>query len=120
LSAAGTVIGGTVSQMTGATQLVGRVKYGYTGGIGTCDVYVQTTIDGGTTWYDVAAIRGTSTAYDRMFSVTTTPITTVYATTDGSLTADSVKDGLIGSSVRAKYVVGAVGTATLLVQVMPR
>lgn len=77
-------------------------------------VWVQTSFDGGTTWLDIANFAHTTSSLSRAYNLSAlTPITTVYTVTDGSLSNDTCKDGLIGDQLRVKFTsTGTYATAT--------
>lgn len=75
-----------------------------TGGI-TVDAYVQTTFDGGATWTDIANFHFANTPARKIINLSSmTPVTTQVAPSDGSMTANTAQDGLIGSMIRLKWV----------------
>lgn len=81
----------------------GNFTYG-SGGT-TADAYVQTTTDGGATWIDIANFHFTTSSLRKVFNLSSlTPVTTQATPSDGSLTANTAVDGLIGSQLRVKYV----------------
>jgi hypothetical protein len=109
-----TIIAGPVSaQVSGTLQtrgaiypdsliIQGNLTYG-SGGT-TIDVWVQTSIDGGTSWTDIANFHWTITGSRLMYTLSSaTPVTTQYTPTDGTLTANTAKDGVLGNLYRAKY-----------------
>lgn len=66
--------------------------------------YVQTSFDQGVTWVDIACFQFTTAAATRISSVrTVTAVAANYTPTDGALTANTIKDGLLGDRVRVKY-----------------
>jgi hypothetical protein len=80
----------------------GNLVYG-SGGT-TVDAYLQTGIDGGATWIDIAQFHFTTAAARFVYNLNAqTPVTTEYTPTDGSLSANTAKDGLLGSQFRVKY-----------------
>jgi hypothetical protein len=90
------------------------------GGGTTAKAYVQTTLDGGTTWIDIASFSFTTSSLTNVYNLTAnTPKTTAVVPTDGTLTANTVVDGLIGTKLRAKYVTTGTytGTTTLKIDV---
>ena len=80
----------------------------------TAKYWVQTTFDGGTTWVDIACFDHALASLSRAYNLTVnTPVTTVYTVTDGTLAANTSKDGLIGTQLRVKRTtVGTYATAT--------
>jgi hypothetical protein len=110
----------TASTKTAATGL-GRCKalllycnftYGSSGT--TAKVYVQTSLDGGTTWIDIAMFDHTTASLARCYNLSgATAVTSVYTVTDGSLTSNTCKDGIIGDQLRVKFTsTGTYATST--------
>jgi hypothetical protein len=65
---------------------------------------VQTSLDGGGTWVDVANFHFTTASARFVFNLSSaTPVTTEYVPTDGSLAANTAKDGILGPLWRVKY-----------------
>jgi hypothetical protein len=80
-----------------------QVNFVYGSGGTNATVYLQTSLDGGTTWSDIAALQFTTSNGRKAVNVTSrTPVTTPAALTDGSLTANTSQDGVLGSQWRAK------------------
>jgi len=66
--------------------------------------YVQTTFDGGVTWVDIASFQFTLAAATKLQSVrAATAVAADYTPTDGTLAANTIKDGLLGEQLRVKY-----------------
>lgn len=82
--------------------LQGAFTYG-SGGT-SADAWVQTSLDGGASWIDVADFHFTTANGRFVFNLSSaTPVTTEYTPTDGTLAANTAKDGLIGPLWRVKY-----------------
>ena len=82
--------------------LQGMLAYG-SGGT-TIDAWVQTSLDGGGTWTDIANFHFTTAVARFIFNLSSlTPVTTQYTPTDGTLAANTAKDGILGSHYRVKY-----------------
>lgn len=81
-----------------------QATFAYGSGGTSVDAWVQTTFDGGATWIDVANFHFTTASARFLFNLSAlTPITTEYTPTDGTLTANTCKDGVIGDAWRVKY-----------------
>ena len=82
---------------------------GPTGGT-SIDGYVQSSLDGGATWYDIANFHFTTTAAQALFNLSalTAVATQKTGLTDGALTANTAVDGVIGDRLRVKWT--SVGT----------
>lgn len=95
-----TAVRGLASAKSVALQCV----FTYGSGGTTAKVYVQTSFDGGTTWVDIAMFDHATTSLKRAYNLSAlTPLTTVYTVTDGTLTANTCKDGLVGDQLRVKF-----------------
>lgn len=71
---------------------------------GSLDVKVQTLLPDGTTWADLAAFTQITTNTTRVLNLVSAG-NSEYAKTDGTLTAGTFVNGLIGSALRVKYIV---------------
>ena len=78
-----------------------------TGGTST-KAYIQTSVDGGTTWQDVSSFAATTSDLNKVSGVSAHNAHTHATPTDGTLTDNTDTDGWFGSQWRVKYV--TVGT----------
>ncbi len=70
----------------------------------TAKAWVQTSFDNGTTWVDIACFDHATTSLSRIYNLSAmTPLTTVYTALDGSMSADTCKDGILGDQLRVKF-----------------
>lgn len=105
-----TVVGEAVPLPVGIRSVALQVKLTVTGGGGTAKVYLQTTLDGGVTWTDIACVALTTVTARRVSSVKNSIATGASVTpTDGTMTDNTILDGIFGDSLRAKLVTA--GTA---------
>ena len=96
------------------------ITYRFTYGSGgtSVDVYVQTSIDGGITWWDIACTSFSTSTGNAYQSCTMSHISTPVALTDGTLTANTSIAGLLGPTFRTKRIVtGAYGGTSLIVDI---
>jgi hypothetical protein len=83
-----------------------QCNFTYGSGGTTVDAYIQTTLDGGSTWTDVAECSFATTTARKIYNVSgltggTTPLTA----SDGALTANTaLAQGVMGNKWRVKYV----------------
>lgn len=93
-----------------------QARFAYGSGGTSATYWVQTSLDGGTTWIDVACFAFLLAAATKAANLSAaTPVTTVYAPTDGTLGNDTVKDGLLGDRFRVKRTtVGTYAGATTI------
>lgn len=95
-------------------------KFTYGSGGTTADAWVQTSIDNGVTWIDACNMQFTTSSARKGYNLSAlTAVTTVYPMTDGTLAANTAKDGMVGPLWRVKYTtVGTyAGSTTLRVDV---
>ncbi len=86
-----------------------QANFDYGSGGTSLKVWVQTSVDGGSTWVDVACFAFTTSDARKVVNLSgLTPVTTLYTATDGTLADDTVKDGVFGARWRCKYT--SVGT----------
>ena len=116
---AGAVTGVTttpVTELSGMGVLTVQFTFLYGANGTSVQAWIQTSFDGGTTWVDVIAFAAATTAITRISSVrATTAVAANYTPTDGALTDNTIKDGLLGDRVRVKYTtVGTYSGATSL------
>ena len=65
---------------------------------------MQTSFNGGQTWVDVAEFHLTTASEEYLYNLSSlTPVTTEYSATNGSLSSNTCKDGLIGPLLRVAY-----------------
>lgn len=95
--------------LAGMTHLVGEAIFVYGSGGTNATAYIQTSLDGGTTWVDIICFQFTTASLSKVSAVTSNiafaasayvPI----APTDGALTANTSVQGILGDRVRLKYV----------------
>lgn len=94
----------------------------YGSGGTSADAYVQTSHDDGLTWMDVANFHFTTSSAKAIYNLSSLTVVATTATiTDGSLAANTTKDGVLGTLYRVKYTtVGTyAGSTTLAVYAAP-
>lgn len=73
------------------------------------NLYIQTSLDQGDTWIDIMAFNFQTTSEVVVATIDARKsITTPYTPTDGSLTPDTVKEGILGD--RLRFVAKSTGT----------
>lgn len=81
-----------------------QANFAYGSGGTTVDAYLQTSLDNGATWTDVAQFHFTTSAARFVYNLNSqTPVATEYTPTDGSLASNTSKDGILGPQFRVKY-----------------
>lgn len=93
-----------------------QATFTYGSGGTSADAWVQTSFDDGVTWTDVCNFHFTTASARFAFNLSAlTPVTTEYTPTDGTLSANTAKDGMLGPMWRTKYTtVGTYATSTTL------
>lgn len=93
-----------VRDLTAAKNLTAEAIFTYGSGGTSADAYLQTTFDGGDTWVDVTNFHFTTASASKVVNLSSmTPVTTAVTPTDGSMTANTAQDGVLGSQFRVKY-----------------
>jgi len=68
----------------------------------TATAWVQTSLDGGTTWMDIASFAFTTTTADRAYNLTAAAVTAIATPTDGTLGDNTSVNGFLGAQFRVK------------------
>ncbi|WP_194483138.1 hypothetical protein [Bradyrhizobium sp. CCBAU 21365] len=99
----------SISQLEGLIAATVEVQFAYGSGGTSCKVWIQTTLDAGQTWLDIACFAFTTSSSTKVINISgLTPVTTAIVPTDGSMSDNTVQDGVLGSALRAK--ITTVGT----------
>jgi hypothetical protein len=105
IGAADTQTGTPVANLDGMTAVTIQARLAYGSGGTAVKAYVQTSIDQGATWFDIACLAFTTAGAVKLVNLSgLTPKGTPAAPTDGALTDDTVVDGLLGDRLRVKLV----------------
>ena len=115
-AAVGPLSSATVALGFAPRNLTAQANFVYGSGGTTVDAYLQTSLDGGVTWTDIANFHFTTASARKAVNLSAaTPVTTPVALTDGSMSSNSCQDGLLGFIFRLKYVtVGTYAAGTTL------
>ena len=120
IAGAQTVVSDESSVPFGTRILSALAKFVWVGGGTSVKVYVQTSLDGGSTWIDIMCFAFAGTTANKASAVKTNIALAAGVTpTDGTLTDNTILDGLIGDRIRVKYIVAGTytGATTLSVAV---
>jgi hypothetical protein len=78
-----------------------QAVFTYGSGGTTFSLWVQSSLDDGTTWFDIFNLSGTTVSITKMANLSAlTPVTTLYTPTNGSLSANTVENGFLGPQFR--------------------
>lgn len=100
-----------VLNLSGSKYLAFESVFLYGAGGTTVDAYLQTSLDGGLSWIDIANHNFTTAAASKVSAVSVTVALAAGITpTDGSLASNTILNGLLGGRIRLKWV--TVGTYT--------
>ena len=120
-SAAGTYISDETAVPIGILNLTSQAIFVRGGGGTTTDVFIQTSLDQGSTWIDIIQFAFATTTATAVSAVKPNiALAAAYTPTDGALGDDSIKDGLMGDRIRVKTVIVGTysSTSTLDVRVI--
>lgn len=80
-----------------------EAKLYYGSGGTSLKAWVQVTLDDGATWIDIASFAFTTASSIKVVNLSgLTPVTTAITPSDGSMTDNTVQDGVLGSAMRVK------------------
>lgn len=103
-AAAAGVLGIEFALPGGARALCLEAIFTYGSGGTSAKAWVQTTLDGGTTWFDIASFAFTTSSAKKLSTVhLTTALTPATVPTDGTLTDDTILNGVLGNRLRIKF-----------------
>jgi hypothetical protein len=94
------IIGGLGFERVESLTLLAKFTYGSGGTNATA--YVQTSLDGGSTWVDIANFQFTTATATRAYHLTAAAVTSIATPTEGTLTANTAVNGFLGSLYRVK------------------
>jgi hypothetical protein len=105
LTPAGVYVGDWIEDLNGMLSASLEANFQYGAGGTNVDVYIQTTLDDGNSAIDIAHVQfGTANGTEVMNLSALTPVG-LYVPLSQALAANSVKDGLLGTKLRAVVVV---------------
>lgn len=105
ITGAGTQTGTVVDGLDGMTAVTLQARLAYGSGGTKVSAYIQTSLDQGSTWVDIACITfGTAGATKIVNLSGLTPKTTEVTPADGALADDTCVDGVLGDRLRVKAV----------------
>lgn len=92
-----------IQNLDGMQAVTLECQFAYGSGGTSCKVYVQTTLDNGQTWVDVACFAFTTSSAIKLINLSgLTPVTSQVTPSDGTMTDNTCQDGILGSALRAK------------------
>ncbi len=100
----------TVTLYTTPESLVLLSTFVWSAGGTTAKAWVQTSLDGGTSWADIASFAATTASKTRVYHLTAVAVSSIATPTDGSLADDTAVNGVLGTMFRVK--VTTTGTYT--------
>ncbi len=84
--------------------LAAQATFTYGSGGTSVDAYLQTSLDGGAIWTDIANFRFTTATARKIVNLNgQTPATAQVTPTDGAMAANTAQDGVLGPLFRIKY-----------------
>lgn len=105
ITAAGTYVGAPIVNLDGMRSISVQARFLYGAGGTNARVYIQTSLDGGTTWLDLACLLfATANVAPVIFNVTSEEDRQPVPATDGALTDDTILNGPLGDRLRMKVV----------------
>ena len=99
-----------------------HINFTYGSGGTTAKFWVQSSIDGGTNWHDVANFACTTASKLRIYNLSNrTAVSSIATPVDGSLADDTSVDGVLGDRLRVKYTTTGTyaGSTTVVISAVP-
>lgn len=120
-AAAAGVLGDEETDLFGLDYLALQATFLYGAGGASVKAWVQTTLDGGASWIDIANFAFTTSAATKVIVLQRKPVAS-FTPTDGALGDDAVIDGVLGSRLRVKYTSTGTysGATSLAISAVPR
>lgn len=116
-------VGPTIKLPEGPYYLALQATFVYGSAGTTAKAWVQTSVDGGLTWRDVASFAFTTASAKKTSALSTSiALAAAQAASDGALADDTILNGLIGDRLRVKYTTTGTyaGGTTLSVYAVPK
>lgn len=107
ITGAGTVTGDAyVLGHLESAALIAETIFTYGSGGTSAKLYVQTSLDGGATWVDIASFAYATATASKVSALSTgiAPGAQAFTPSDGSLTDNTIVNGVIGDRIRAKLI----------------
>lgn len=122
-AAAGVVDGPRVVDLDARRGVLLQADFVYGSGGTNLKAWVQSSADGGLTWYDIACFAFLLASKRRLFNLSArTAVASIATPGDAALADDTAVDGLLGDRLRVKYTSTGTyaGSSTLTVSAVPR
>lgn len=111
-------VSSTVKLNGAPRNLTVQANFVYGSGGTSVDAYLQTSLDGGSTWTDIANFHFATASARKIYNFSAqTPQTTQVTPSDGSMTANTSQDGVLGPMFRVKYQSSGTYASTTTLQV---
>ena len=105
ITSAATQVGTPLTGFAGINAASFQVRMAYGSGGTNVTVYIQTTLDGGQSWIDIAAVQFTTSGGVEVVNLSALDmVSTPTAPTDGGMTPGTTLDGILGDQFRAKVI----------------
>lgn len=118
IGAAETNILGSAVMIGNAIYLAAKAIFLYGAGGTTAKFWIQTSLDGGTTWIDIMCFSFTTAAATKMSAVVAqTALAAAVTPTDGTLASDTILSGILGDRVRVRYTTTGTYTGATSIQI---
>jgi hypothetical protein len=127
---------GVTAAVTGVTpdgeklqQILDRVEsltlhatFTYGSGGTTVKAWVQTSLDGGASWLDIASFAFTTASAKRVYHLTAAAVTSIATPTDATLADNTSVNGLLGDRYRVKLTTTGTyaGSTSLVIHAIPK
>jgi hypothetical protein len=102
ITTAGNYVGQAVTGLDGINSMSAQLSLAYGSGGTQIDAYLQTSVDGGNTWIDIANVEWTTSSAKAVLNFFTAEAMAAFTPSDGAITANTNQQGVLGNQVRLK------------------
>lgn len=104
ITTAGTQVGGVVLGLDGIISLLAQLRFIYGSGGTNVKCYLQTSLDQGSTWIDIACVVFTTANAHKVFNINGQTQKAAFTPSDAGLTDNTELEGVLGDRFRLKLV----------------
>lgn len=115
IAGAATTVCTEVTKLNGLGSVTFQARLAYGNGGTDVKVYLQTSLDGGATWVDIACLAFAVASETKLVTLAAGATAAAVVPTDGALADDTMVQGVLGDRLRVKVVsTGTYGGSTVL------
>lgn len=102
ITTAGTYVGQAVTGLDGMRSMSAQLSFAHGTSGTSVDAYLQTSLDGGATWIDIANAHWTTSSAVAVLNFFTDEGVDAFVPSDGAMSSNTNQQGVLGNQVRLK------------------